>query len=64
MTAKRSARLYAHPFCRDYWRDAAAEFKDTRVLIFAALMIALRVAPELILTEKSAVFSPSSSLAV
>ena len=44
MTAKRSTRLYAHPFCRDYWRDAAAEFKDTRVLIFAALMIALRVA--------------------
>ncbi len=36
--------LYAHPFSRSYWRDAAAEFRNTRTLIFAALMIALRVA--------------------
>ena len=27
-----------------YWRDAAAELRDTRILVFAALMIALRVA--------------------
>lgn len=44
MSSRKSSRLYAHPFCRDYWRDAAAEFRDTRVLVFAALMIALRVA--------------------
>ena len=44
MTVKASRKLYKHPFCRDYWRDAFAEFKDTRVLVFAALMIALRVA--------------------
>lgn len=35
--------LYAHPFSRAYWRDAAKEFRDIRMLIFAALMIALRV---------------------
>ena len=44
MTRNRSDRLYAHPFCLDYWRDAMAEFRDVRVLVFAALMIALRVA--------------------
>ena len=38
-----SAGLYAHPFCKAYWRDAAREFKTTRMLIFAALMVALRV---------------------
>ena len=27
-----------------YWRDAAAELKDTRMLVITALMIALRVA--------------------
>ena len=43
MTANSSSRLYAHPFCREYWRDAASEFRNTRTLIFAALMIALRV---------------------
>ena len=36
--------LYATPFCKEYWRDAAAELKDTRMLVIAALMIALRVA--------------------
>ena len=36
--------LYPHPFSKAYWRQAAGELKDIRVLIFAALMIALRVA--------------------
>ena len=36
--------LYAHPFSKAYWKQAASEFKKTKVLIFAALMIALRVA--------------------
>lgn len=41
---RKSAALYAAPFSRAYWRDAAAELRDTRMLVFAALMIALRVA--------------------
>ena len=41
---KSSPTLYPHPFSRAYWRDAAAEMKDVRVLIFAALIIALRLA--------------------
>lgn len=33
--------LYPHPFSADYWREAAAELKDLRKLVFAALMIAM-----------------------
>ena len=40
----KSTTLYAHPFSKAYWRDAAAELKDTRMLVVAALLIALRVA--------------------
>lgn len=40
----KSQTLYKTPFSRAYWRDAAAELKDTKILVFAALMIALRVA--------------------
>lgn len=40
----RPTTLYAHPFSKAYWRDAADELKDVRILVFAALMIALRVA--------------------
>ena len=36
--------LYKSPFCRQYWRDAALELRDTRMLVIAAMMIALRVA--------------------
>lgn len=32
---------YAHPFSAAYWRDAAAELRDLRKVVFAALMIAL-----------------------
>jgi ECF transporter S component (folate family) len=39
-----SFKLFKTPFCREYWRAAAGEFKKPRMLIFAALMIALRVA--------------------
>ena len=42
-TAK-STQLYPHPFSKSYWRDAAAELKDTKMLVVTALMIALRVA--------------------
>ena len=36
--------LYPHPFSKAYWKQAASEFRKTNVLVFAALMIALRVA--------------------
>ena len=42
--ATKSTALYAHPFSKAYWRDAAAELKDIRMLVITALLIALRVA--------------------
>ena len=45
---KKTNNLYKTPFSRAYWRDAAAELKDTKMLVFAALMIALRVALKLV----------------
>ena len=41
---QKSTTLYPHPFSRSYWRDAAAEMKDIRMLVITALMIALRIA--------------------
>lgn len=41
---QKSTNVYSHPFCKGYWRDAAAELKDTKMLVFAALIVALRVA--------------------
>ena len=41
---QKSTRLYAHPFSRDYWHDAAAEMQSTKMLVVTALMIALRIA--------------------
>lgn len=43
-TRNGSTTLYATPFSTSYWHDAAAELTHTRTLVFAALMIALRVA--------------------
>ena len=40
----RSTNLYSHPFSRAYWKDAASELKDTKMLVITALMIALRIA--------------------
>jgi len=40
---QKSTTLYTTPFSRAYWVDAAAELKDVRTLVIAALMIALRV---------------------
>lgn len=42
--AQKSTTLYPHPFSRAYWRDAAAELKDTKMLVVAALLTALRIA--------------------
>lgn len=44
----KSTNLYKTPFSAAYWRDAAAEMRDTKMLVFAALMIALRVALKLV----------------
>lgn len=38
-----NSTLFPHPFSKAYWVEAAKEMKRVRVLIFAALMIALRV---------------------
>ncbi len=48
MSQLKSTATYAHPFSKAYWRDAAAELKDVKMLVFAALMIALRVALKLV----------------
>ena len=42
--AQKSTNLYAHPFSKAYWKDAAAELTDVKMLVVTALMIALRVA--------------------
>ena len=41
---QRSTALYPHPFSAAYWRDAAAELKDIRMLVVTALLVALRIA--------------------
>ena len=41
---QKSTALYPHPFSKAYWRDAAAELKDIKMLVVTALMIALRIA--------------------
>lgn len=45
---KKSHTLYRHPFCKDYWLDAVKEFADLRMLVIAALVIALRVALKMV----------------
>ena len=40
--------LFKHPFSRAYWKEAAGEFKKTKILVFAALMIALRVVMKMV----------------
>ena len=42
-TRTKSTALYSTPFSKAYWRDAAAELKDVRMLAITALMIALRI---------------------
>ena len=44
MSKVKSTAIYRSPFCKAYWTDAAAELKDTKMLVVTALMIALRVA--------------------
>ena len=40
---EKSTAVYKTPFSKAYWRDAVMELKDTKMLVFAALIIALRV---------------------
>lgn len=44
MSKNKPKTLYAHPFSKAYWMDAAAELKDVHMLAVAAMLIALRVA--------------------
>ena len=39
-----TAPFYKTPFSKGYWRDAAAQLFDVRILCIAAIMIAIRVA--------------------
>ena len=41
---QKSTALYPHPFSKAYWRDAAAELRDTKMLVITAFMVALRIA--------------------
>ena len=43
MSKVKSTALYSHPFSKAYWQDAAAELKDTKMLVITALMVALRI---------------------
>ena len=45
MQKKTDGRLqFRTPFCREYWRLAFREFRNPRMLAFAALILALRIA--------------------
>ena len=37
-----------HICSKKYWKEAASVIKDTRMLVFAALIVALRVAVKLL----------------
>ena len=43
-TRQRPTTLYKTPFSLSYWRDAAGELKDIKMLVVTALLIALRIA--------------------
>ena len=37
-------KFFRTPFCAEYWQQAFSELKNTRTLVFAALILALRIA--------------------
>ena len=39
-----SGKTFRTPFSREYWKLAFAELKDTKMIVFAALILALRIA--------------------
>ena len=40
---QKSTQLFKSPFSAAYWKTAAAEMKDTKMLVITALMVALRI---------------------
>ena len=48
MSNNTAPTLFKHPFSKAYWKAAAGEFKKTKILVFAALMIALRVVMKMV----------------
>ncbi len=40
--------LFAHPFSKAYWKQAASEMKDLRMLLFASLMVAVCIGVSMI----------------
>ncbi len=48
MATPANTQTYAHPFSRDYWRQAASELTHLRSIVTAALLCALAIALELI----------------
>ena len=40
---QKSTEIFPNPFSTAYWRTAASELKDTKMLVVTALMIALRI---------------------
>lgn len=44
MRSKPDSTLFKHPFSREYWRLAAKECSDVRMLCIAAVLTALRIA--------------------
>ena len=43
MSKVKSTAIYKSPLSKAYWADAAAELKDTKMLVVTALMVALRI---------------------
>ena len=43
MSKVKSTATYPSPLSKSYWKDAAAELKDTKMLVVTALMVALRI---------------------
>ena len=39
-----SKQTFRTPFCKEYWKLAFGEMKDTKMIVFAALILALRIA--------------------
>ena len=44
MQATGGKKLFKTPFSKDYWRLAFSEMRNPRTLVFAALVLALRIA--------------------
>lgn len=43
MEKNNGAKLFSHPFSKEYWRLAFRELKNPKMLVFAALVLTLRV---------------------